>query len=92
MKFDWMDCGSGYFRCATDKPVKINAKTFSGHYNATRVTDMGYIMRVNGLYQGCVYGSVNPDAPAEDFDTIDEAKRYVEEQAMVGLTLNKLTR
>jgi hypothetical protein len=40
----------------------------------------------------CIYGSVNPDALGKFFDNIDEAKRYVEEQALVGLTLNKLTR
>jgi hypothetical protein len=40
----------------------------------------------------CIYGSVNPDALGKFFFNIDEAKRYVEEQALVGLTLNKLTR
>lgn len=92
MKFDWMDCGSGYFRCATDRPVPIKTLEFGGNMRNAAVTDMGYIMRINGLYRGHTYGTVHPDAPAEDFDTIDEAKRYVEQQAMVGLTLNKLTR
>ena len=89
MKFDWMDCGSGYFRCALDKPVVI---TINHGAEQAKVTDMGYIMRVNGLYQGNIYGSINPDAPSEGFDTIDEAKRYVEGQATAGIALNKLTR
>jgi len=92
MKFDWMDCGSGYFRCTTDKPVKVKLVEFSGHIHPTSVTDMGYIMRVAGQYRGNIYGSVNPDAPQKDFNTIDAAKRYVEEQATAGLALNKLTR
>jgi len=92
MKFDWMDCGSGYYRCATDKPVKIKALTFSGHLNTTSVCDMGYIMHRGGSYQAHIYGSVNQDAMPKSFNTIDAAKRYVEEQALIGLTLNKLTR
>ena len=40
----------------------------------------------------CVYGSINPDTPGKWFDNIDEAKAYVEQQALLGLTLNKLQR
>jgi hypothetical protein len=93
MKFDWMDCGSGYYRCTTDKPVKIKVLKFGGTgMQYATVTDMGYIMRVAGQYRGNIYGSVNPDAPQKDFNTIDAAKRYVEEQATAGLALNRLTR
>jgi hypothetical protein len=92
MNFDWMDCGSGYYRCATDKPVHIKTLEFGGMFTNKFVQDMGYIMRVAGQYRGNVYGSVNPDAPAKDFNTIDAAKRYVEQQALLGLTLNRLTR
>ena len=93
MNFDWMDCGSGYSRCTSTEPVTVKAFNFGGTgVHDARITDMGYIMRVAGQYRGNVYGSVNPDAPAKDFNTIDAAKRYVEEQALVGLTLNRLTR
>jgi hypothetical protein len=92
MKFDWMDCGSGYYRCTADKPVKINTLEFSGRLTATSVSDMGYIMHRGGSYQGHIYGSVNQDAMPKSFNTIEAAKRYVEEQALLGLTLNKLTR
>jgi hypothetical protein len=92
MKFDWMDCGSGYYRCATDKPVPIKTLEWGGNMRNATVTDMGYIMRVAGLYRGHIYGTVHPDSPAKDFNTIEAAKRYVEEQALVGLALNKLTR
>jgi hypothetical protein len=92
MKFDWMDCGSGYFRCATYEPVKIKALSFDGTMQDARITDMGYIMHRAGQYEGHIYGSVNQDAMPKGFNTLEAAKRYVEEQALIGLTLNKLTR
>jgi hypothetical protein len=93
MNFDWMDCGSGYYRCATDKPVTIKAFDFgSTSAHSARITDMGYIMHRAGQYEGHIYGSVNQDAMPKGFNTLEAAKRYVEEQALLGLTLNKLTR
>jgi hypothetical protein len=92
MNFDWMDCGSGYSRCTTDKPVKIKILEWSAHMRTTLVTDMGYIMHRAGQYEGHIYGSVNQDAMPKGFNTLEAAKRYVEEQALIGLTLNKLTR
>ncbi len=93
MNFDWMDCGSGYSRCTSTEPVTIKVFDFgSASAHSARVTDMGYIMPKDGRLMACVYGSVNPDAPGQYFDNIDEAKRYVEQQALVGLTLNRLTR
>lgn len=92
MKFDWMNCGSGYYRCATDKPVTIKLRGFDGNMHGSRVTDMGYIMPKDGRVLACVYGTVHPECPGGWFDNIDDAKRYVEEQALLGLTLNRLTR
>jgi hypothetical protein len=92
MKFDWMNCGSGYYRCATDNPVPIKTMEFSGAMYICSVRDMGYIMHRGGSYQGHIYGSVNQEAMPKSFNTLEAAKAYVEEQAMVGLALNKLTR
>jgi hypothetical protein len=92
MKFDWMDCGSGYWRCTSTEPVKIKILEWSSHMRTAQITDMGYIMHRGGSYQGSTYGSVNRDAMPKSFNTIEAAKSYVEEQALVGLTLNKLTR
>jgi hypothetical protein len=89
MKFDWMDCGSGYWRCTIEKPVRITINHGTEH---AKITDMGYIMHRGGQYQAHIYGSVNQDAPAKGFNTIEAAKRHVEEYALIGLTLNKLTR
>jgi hypothetical protein len=92
MNFDWRDCGSGYYRCTTDKPVTIKTMEFGGAMSTGRVQDMGYIMCRGGGYQGHIYGSVNQDAMPKSFNTLDKAKAYVEEQALIGITLNKLTR
>jgi viroplasmin and RNaseH domain-containing protein len=40
-------------------------------------------------YEGHIYGTVSPAHP-KSFDTIEQAKAYVEEQSLVGLTVNKL--
>jgi hypothetical protein len=93
MNFDWMDCGSGYSRCTSTEPVTVKVFAFGSTvpHNA-RITHMGYIMPKDGRLMACVYGSVHPESPGAWFDHTDEAKRYVEQQAMVGLTLNRLTR
>jgi len=93
MNFVWMNSGAGYHRCTSDRPVTIKARDFGGlDVHDARITDMGYILPRDGRLMACIYGSVNPDSPGKFFDNIDEAKRYVEEQALLGLTLNKLTR
>jgi hypothetical protein len=72
--------------------VRIKTLEFGGWYKNTFVQDMGYILPRDGRLLACIYGSVHPDSPGKFFDNIDEAKRYVEEQALLGLTLHKLTR
>ena len=93
MKFDWMDCGSGYYRCSSIEPVTVKSFNFGGTgVHDARIRDMGYIMHRGGQYQGHIYGSVNQDAMPKGFNTLEAAKAYVEEQALLGLTLNRLTR
>jgi hypothetical protein len=92
MKFDWMDCGSGYSRCTSKEPVTVKVFDFGGGMHDARLTDMGYVVPRGGRFMAYVYGSVHPDAPGKFFKTIEDAKAYVEEQALVGITLNKLTR
>jgi len=93
MKFDWMDCGSGYSRCTSKEPVTVKVFDFGrASTHDARITDMGYIMYRGGQYQGHIYGSVNQDAMPKGFNTLEAAKAYVEEQALLGLTLNRLTR
>jgi hypothetical protein len=72
--------------------VKIKTLEWSGMFTNTLVQDMGYVLFRDGRFLACIYGTVHPDSPGAWFDHIDDAKRYVEQQALVGLTLNKLTR
>jgi hypothetical protein len=92
MNFHWRDTPT-YCRCTSTAPVEIKVFDFgSTATHPARITDMGYIMRRAGHYEGHIYGSVNQDAMPKNFNTLEAAKRYVEEQALIGLTLNKLTR
>jgi hypothetical protein len=92
MNFIWSDSPTHY-RCTTDKPVPIKTLDWgNSEYKHTLVQNMGYVLLRDGRLLACVYGSVHPDSPGAWFDHIDDAKRYVEEQALVGLTLNRLTR
>jgi hypothetical protein len=86
MKFLWRDSPTHY-RCTIDKPVAITINHGAEH---AKITDMGYVIPRDDRFMACIYGSVNPDALGAWFDNIDEAKRYVEEQALIGLTLKKL--
>jgi hypothetical protein len=93
MKFVWQNCGSGYCRCTSAEPVTTKVRKFgSTDTYSTSITDMGYTMYRAGHYEGHIYGSVNPEAMPMIFYNFEDAKAYVEEQALVGITLNKLTR
>lgn len=91
MKMVWSDSPTHY-RCTSSSPVQIKARNFGGFYDKKSVTDMGYILPRDGRFMACIYGSINPDAPGRFFDNIDDAKAYVEQQALVGIAINKLTR
>jgi hypothetical protein len=92
MKFIWVDSPT-HHRCTTDTPVKVKSRVWGGgSYKDQFVHDMGYVLVRDGRLTACVYGSINPECTGQLFNNIDDAKRYVEEQATVGLALNKLTR
>ena len=91
MKFHWIDNGASH-RCRTEQPVQITTKDWGGAYRRTFVQDMGYTLHRDGRLIAMVYGTVNPDCPGAWFDNIDEARAYVEQQALAGIALNKLTR
>jgi hypothetical protein len=92
MKFVWNDSPTHY-RCCSAPAVKLKMKQFGGIEGFVGgLTDMGYVIPRDGRFMAYVYGSVNPDTPGQFFKTIEDAKAYVEEQALVGIALNKLTR
>lgn len=90
MKFKWTD-DKFIARCDFTEPVSIKSMEMGGALFPNKVVHAGYVLTRLG-YNANVYGSINPEAPGRVFDNIDDAKAYVEEQALVGITLNKLTR
>lgn len=91
MNLSWSDGGT-FHRCYTDRPVRIIAREWGGGTRPYDTQDMGYILHRDGRLMAHVYGTINPDALGKWFDDLDEAKAYVEQQALLGLTLNKLQR
>jgi hypothetical protein len=92
MKFVWSDSPTHY-RCTAAPAVKMKMRQFGGiEAFVGKITDMGYVIPRDGRFMAYVYGSVNPDTPGQCFSNIEDAKAYVEEQALLGITINKLTR
>lgn len=91
MTLCWSDGGTIH-RCYTERPVRIMTHEWGGGTRPYDTQDMGYILHREGRLMAHVYGTINPDCLGAWFDNIDEAKAYVEQQALLGLTLNKLTR
>lgn len=91
MTFHWGN-NSAIHRCYLSEFVTVLSKDWGGHLRPYRTKDMGYVLHRDGKLMACIYGTINPDAQGAWFDNIDEAKAYVEQQALVGIALNKLTR
>lgn len=91
MNLSWSDGGT-FHRCFTERPVRIQTREWGGGTRPYYTQDMGYILHREGRLMAHVYGTINPDALGKWFDDLDEAKAYVEQQALLGLTLNKLQR
>lgn len=91
MRFAWGN-DSTIHRCYLTEFVTVITKEWGGTTKPYRTKDMGYVMHRDGRLMACVYGTINPDSKGAWFDDIDEAKAYVEQQALVGIVLNKLTR
>lgn len=94
MKIVWAD-GDTIHRAYLSTPVTITTREWGGGTRPYKTQDMGYIQQHRTdphKWLAQVYGSINPDCHGASFDNIDEAKAYVEQQALVGITLNKLTR
>lgn len=91
MKLYWVDDAT-ILRCYSNVRAHLMIREWGGELKPYRTRDMGYVLHRDGRLMACVYGTVNPDTPGKWFDNIDEAKAYVEQQALLGLTLNKLQR
>lgn len=94
MKIVWHDAGTMH-RAYTESPVTITTREWGGGTRPYRTQDMGYIAKdrySDSRWLACVYGSIHPESPSRLFDDIDDAKAYVEQQALLGIAINKLTR
>lgn len=94
MKIVWNDDG-GIHRARVEQNVTIMTKDWGGPLRPLKVESLGYITYRPGAWykwEAHVYGSVNPDCHGASFDNIDDAKAYVETQALLGIAINKLTR
>lgn len=87
-RFIWEN-GFAYCRCTITPKVRIKTKEWDGNFVPIWAESVGFVrIRTDG-YEGHIYGTVSPVAP-KTFDTIDQAKAYVEEQSLIGLTVNRL--
>ncbi len=89
MKFIWEN-GFAYCRCTITPKVRITTREWGGETKPLWVDSVGFvrIREVDG-YEGHIYGTVSPAHP-KTFDTIEQAKAYVEEQSLIGLAVNRL--
>jgi hypothetical protein len=79
-----------YHRCHLANSIRVHMKGWNGSKQSVVVNQVGYIkVTEHGTFHANVYGSISKQPPAS-FDTLDEAKQYVEAHATTGLVLKKL--
>lgn len=89
MKFKWDD-GEVYCRCLVRPRVSITTVQ-AGQDTPLEVDSVGFVKMLDNGCEGHIYGTVSPARP-KFFAHLEQAKAYVEEQSLIGLTVNKLTR
>jgi hypothetical protein len=88
MRFIWEN-GEVYLRCTITPKVRIRTYDWADENKYVHVDAVGYIKVHADSYEANIYGTVSP-APPKRFDTLEEAKAYVEEQSLIGLAVNRL--
>lgn len=79
-----------YYRCHLTESIRIHMKGWNGSKQSVVVNQVGYIkVTDHGTFHANVYGSISKQMPMS-FNTLVEAKRYVEAHATTGLVLKKL--
>lgn len=86
--FRW-DNGQTYCRAVITPKVRIKTVMWGGNLVPLWVEAVGFVRIRMDAYEGHIYGTVSPAHP-KSFPTMEAAKAYVEEQTLVGLTVNKL--
>lgn len=88
MKFKWDD-GQTYCRCTITPKVQVRTYSWGGVEEPIWIEAAGFVrVRIDG-YEGHIYGRVSKEPP-RSFPTMQEAKTYVEEQSLIGLTVKRL--
>lgn len=88
MKFHWDD-GQTYCRCTITPKVQVRTYSWGGGEEPVWIEAAGFVrIRIDG-YEGHIYGTVSKEPP-RSFATMEEAKAYVEEQSLIGLTVKRL--
>lgn len=90
LTFRW-DNGQTYCRAVITPKVRIITREWEGTFKPLWVEAVGFVRVRGDAFEGHIYGTV-ADAHPRSFPTMDDAKAYVEEQTLIGLTVNKLTR
>lgn len=88
MRFIWGN-GVAYCRCVITPKVRITTREWGGETKPLWVDAVGFVKINADCYEGHIYGTVSPAHPRR-FDTIEQAKAYVEEQSLIGLAVNRL--
>ena len=88
MKFIWEN-GEVYLRCTIKPKVRIRTYDWADENKYVHVDAVGYIKVHADSYEANIYGTVSP-APPKLFAHLEQAKAYVEEQSLIGLTVNRL--
>ncbi len=94
MEFYWTEKSGMMWTCHIKKPVTVKTKTIiTGELHEIATSDMGYITywQHTKMWVANTYGSINPTSDSLQTPDFEEAKRYVEEHAIVGITVNKLS-
>lgn len=95
MKFVWEEGAfatsvGNYYRCHLTKPIRVPMSDWDGGKNKVLVNQVGYVkFTEHGTFHANIYGSISKQMPMS-FDTLAEAKRYVEDHATTGLVLKQL--
>lgn len=91
MNFRWVDADTMH-RLTVSPPVRLMTLEYGGGQHEEFFHDLGYVLKRGGKWKSHTYGSINPTFMGAEHTDIDEAKAYVETQALLGIALNKLTR
>ena len=89
MNFIW-EGGNNWLRAGLTESVRVQSVGWDGKLNHHCFSAVGYVHTdEDGVYIAAIYRTVS-DVHPRKFSNLSQAKAWVEEQGLVGLTLKKL--